>query len=747
MALSAYIFISSAGFPIKKGQLIAAEIEADKMIEGDNPKADIGTAADYFARQGINTAIFKVNTSHKSVVDLKGFENIYAGNADFKKNDIISCLKKELDKKNIKLYISVDCSELYDDEILRAVSRLNKKYKTDGIVIDNFGGENNTLIQISKVLKKGIRKTDLIIHSYDLRQIRKLAELSVADGYICEKINAEDCVSIKKDTGAKVFPHYNSPSMESDVFILTGLSRFDGAIFALYDKNDRRQMYLNTILRLNKDLPVFDFKVSTDFNVTYPTNDFTTTYKGLYITGTGQPFGSVIVNGQRFTSEKDGTFGIYFPLEEGENTIEISQNGKTEMFTVTKNTDGSKYESKEKYWDDTCYLSRGRVVMTTGELTSILSDPDNDLSIIGGIEKGTKLIVEETAETERNGQKTHAYRLSNKGYVLADKVEVLSEVTSEFKYNKKYDKDLNDDELEMFEHPFISKRSTEKLLNGDEIIEFSVGNMPAVFSDFTDESLTIHFLDAEIADISMPASRFYKDYRIYFKDDGTYIEFVLNGDKRLWGYDISTSEGGVRIYMKSPPMIAQGDYPLKDVTVMLDAGHGGKDSGALGVAALYGPLEKDVNLAVASAVKSLLEQMGAKVVMTREDDSYLTLEQRRAIIRNIKPDLFISVHHNSMNYSYNSTNATGSECYYFTKQSKKFANLMCENIANATGRLNRGSNVGRFYVTRTDIAPSVLMEYSFIINPKDYSTTYTDTDIYKAAFGTIWAILEVIPQK
>ena len=70
---------------------------------------------------------------------------------------------------------------------------------------------------------------------------------------------------------------------------------------------------------------------------------------------------------------------------------------------------------------------------------------------------------------------------------------------------------------------------------------------------------------------------------------------------------------------------------------------------------------------------------------------------------------------------------------------------MCENITAATGRVNRGAFSGYYYVTRTDIAPSVLMEYSMIINPVDYTNTYSDQDIYKAAFGTAMAVLRAIP--
>ena len=184
---------------------------------------------------------------------------------------------------------------------------------------------------------------------------------------------------------------------------------------------------------------------------------------------------------------------------------------------------------------------------------------------------------------------------------------------------------------------------------------------------------------------------------------------------------------------------------MENVTVVLDPGHGGKDPGALGVASLNGPVEKDLNLAVAKATKSILESYGANVVMTREGDTFPELEDRRSLTREIKPDLFISIHHNSMDYSYNSSTVRGSECYYFTDSSKNLAKLMAQNISTATERKNRGAHKARYYVTRNDICPAVLMEYGFVINPQEYSRLYTDEDIYKAAYGTAMAVYNAIP--
>lgn len=159
-----------------------------------------------------------------------------------------------------------------------------------------------------------------------------------------------------------------------------------------------------------------------------------------------------------------------------------------------------------------------------------------------------------------------------------------------------------------------------------------------------------------------------------------------------------------------------------------------------------GPNEKDLNLAVTIATKQCLEKLGATVYLTREDDTFLTLDERRNLVNEIKPDIFISQHHNSLEYTVDGTKAAGFESYFFTPQSKAVSEIMASRISDATGRNNRGFGYGYYYVLRNDIAPCVLNEYGFVINPKEYSELYQDENIYKAAFATAEAVVDVIPE-
>jgi len=754
-ATSLIIYISNSRYKVKNQQIFASQINMTDIIQPDvsreNADIQIKSIVQHLKETNVNTAIVSINESRKTIVNLDGFDYIYINNDIFNKTDIIEKLKKALNKEKIQLYLSVDCENLSDETIFNAVSQIRDNYSAAGVVLDNFIGEKNVLQQIKSVIGKGLKKFVFILQADNTDQIEEYIQEDLFDIYIGENISSADYTQLKSVEDEKILLHYSSQSVESDIFVLTNFSKLDGVVISDlstgYGINDR----IDSLLKTDMELPAFNFNVSTDFNVTYPTKDITTYYSGIFVTGTGRTGGTVKINGTEYPSQPDGTFGVYVELEKGENILTVSRNENSKTYTITRKTYSSSSTggTAKLPWDDTEKLKYGRIVQTIDPLTSMLSDPDDDSAIIAGIEPGTKLIVVDSVKTKRNGKQTYAYQLSNGGYVLASKVEILSEVSEDYNPGRvwtKYGWVKKKTDYTTFETSVITQASADKMENGDEIITFNVNNPPAVISEFNSEKLGLHFLDAEIRDINLPESDFYTEYTTEYMDDGTHITLHLNKENLLWGYDVSSSENTITLYLKKSPRLNKGDKPLEGVIIMLDAGHGDYDSGALGAASVYGPLEKDLNLAVALAAKTLLEHKGATVLMTRSDDTFLELEQRRSMIRQYKPDLFIAVHHNSMDYSYNSTKARGSECYYFTSQSENLANIMCEKVSMATARYNRGAKTGYYYVTRTDIAPSVLMEYSFIINSEEFAKTYKDIDIYKAAYGTMQAVIAAIPK-
>ncbi len=156
-------------------------------------------------------------------------------------------------------------------------------------------------------------------------------------------------------------------------------------------------------------------------------------------------------------------------------------------------------------------------------------------------------------------------------------------------------------------------------------------------------------------------------------------------------------------------------------TIVLDPGHGGSDSGAVGPSGLQ---EKDVTLAVAQKVRAILQNSGARVVMTREDDRDVygmnaTDQQElqaRVNVGTYTPgtQVFLSIHCNS----FSSPSAHGTATYYYPKgdADATLAEDLQEALIAAGGLSDRGINEANFYVVKHAAVPAALVELAFISN-------------------------------
>lgn len=148
-------------------------------------------------------------------------------------------------------------------------------------------------------------------------------------------------------------------------------------------------------------------------------------------------------------------------------------------------------------------------------------------------------------------------------------------------------------------------------------------------------------------------------------------------------------------------------------TIVLDAGHGGVDGGAL----KGNRLEKDDTLRVVKRIKQILESNGQKVILTRDSDIYVTLQKRCDISNNASADLFVSIHRNAFNGV-----AHGQEtfCYSLSGKSYALANAIQTSIIDAgISSANRGIKTDGLYVIKNTKAPAVLTELGFIDNDCD----------------------------
>ncbi|MBZ0185404.1 MAG: N-acetylmuramoyl-L-alanine amidase, partial [Candidatus Obscuribacterales bacterium] len=144
-------------------------------------------------------------------------------------------------------------------------------------------------------------------------------------------------------------------------------------------------------------------------------------------------------------------------------------------------------------------------------------------------------------------------------------------------------------------------------------------------------------------------------------------------------------------------------------TIVLDAGHGGTDPGAQ----RNNLNEKDITLAIALKTYDYLVEHGAKVVLTRKDDTSVSLAERVETTNRIRPDAFLSVHINSLE---STSDIHGIETYYQTPQSRALAEKIHQNLVKDLKAPDRFIRKAKFYVVNRTTVPAVLAEVGFISN-------------------------------
>lgn len=149
--------------------------------------------------------------------------------------------------------------------------------------------------------------------------------------------------------------------------------------------------------------------------------------------------------------------------------------------------------------------------------------------------------------------------------------------------------------------------------------------------------------------------------------------------------------------------------------VCIDAGHGGKDSGAVGAKVT----EKWIALDVANRVATKLQNSGMEVVMTRDSDYFVELADRATISNNTGADIFVSIHCNSASES-----ATGTEVWNYpgAAEDKRLAQSILDKLIVRTGFRNRGVKEENFAVLRLTKCPAALVELGFISNLQEEQT-------------------------
>ena len=210
------------------------------------------------------------------------------------------------------------------------------------------------------------------------------------------------------------------------------------------------------------------------------------------------------------------------------------------------------------------------------------------------------------------------------------------------------------------------------------------------------------------------------------------INFSISEENLNFSVEPATKKTPAKIIIDIPKNFVSNDeenFDVNDKVVVIDAGHGGSDKGAIGP---HGVTEKSVTLAVALKTEKLLTDSGAKVVMTRKTDvdvaspSASDAQELQARVNKAprNADIFISIHCNA----FTNPNTNGMETFYYggSVQGRRLAELLNEELLRYGGRNNRGVKSANFYVLKHSSCPASLIELAFVTNPTEESLLADD---------------------
>ncbi|MEN9224841.1 MAG: N-acetylmuramoyl-L-alanine amidase [Thermostichus sp. HHBFW_bins_43] len=233
-------------------------------------------------------------------------------------------------------------------------------------------------------------------------------------------------------------------------------------------------------------------------------------------------------------------------------------------------------------------------------------------------------------------------------------------------------------------------------------------------------------LPQSLPDPGLPANGPVERIR-FVQEDARTVNILVQPSEEFNVFEPNPGQGSRRITLQLQPLtaplpMAQPQFPVQPQPpqpvgrpiIAIDAGHGGRDPGAIGVDGIQ---EKHITLSISKQVQQLLQERGYGVVMTRTDDREILLQPRVDIAVEANATLLVSIHANALDRSA----IHGIETYYLRPDSAELATTLHRSLVRATGAADRGVRRARFFMVRETPTgmPSVLLELGYLTNPTE----------------------------
>ncbi len=411
-------------------------------------------------------------------------------------------------------------------------------------------------------------------------------------------------------------------------------------------------------------------QASYALEVVYPkTSPVTINSPSTFFVGSAGSY--LIINGHAVPVHKSGGFAYPVKLNYGKNKFVLKSDGKIINFEITRPQIPASTATPPKLVE----YSENKYFETSSDNVPLRQTPEDfGINRISHFEKGIPLIVD--------GEQNNFYRvvLAPNQYAWIAKSNVTPSNNTEQAKVLGYD---YIDSPEYFTFVFhLSQKTPYSIAEG--------------------ETFTLKFFNV--------------------KESGTYeFDFPYSeaaGTKKLVGYSGKFKGNDFVFKVRKFPKNA-----LKGITIAVDAGHGGDEYGAIGC---LGDKEKDINLKIAKYLEKELEKRGAKVVMTRTDDTNKDLYKRVEKANENDAMFLISIHANALPDSSNPLEHRGTSVYYYYNQAKLLSAYILSEINAQTFTQNDEIRQGSLALVRNTNALSVLVETAYLINPDDNAKLIND---------------------
>jgi N-acetylmuramoyl-L-alanine amidase len=207
-----------------------------------------------------------------------------------------------------------------------------------------------------------------------------------------------------------------------------------------------------------------------------------------------------------------------------------------------------------------------------------------------------------------------------------------------------------------------------------------------------------------------PSDAFVRAVRWEQVDSDRYL-LHIDLARQPWGYRARYRRGALALEIRKPPVV-DPERPLAGRTIVVDPGH--PPGGATGPTRLY---EGEANLAIAFKLKRLLEEEGARVILTRADRSIVRLYDRTQLAELLDSELLISIHNNALPDGVNPFERNGTSVYYFQRPSLELARALQQALLETMGLRDLGFGRASLALVRPTWMPAALTEGAFMMMP------------------------------